>query len=538
MPITRTRLLFIVLAVQFVWNTAVVAQESAVSEQKAKIIRKVFNDIICAVNDPEAPKLVIRPGKNLKDGGAHLDDLPSTIYIDEHMVDMCGRFGADSNNALALFIGHEIAHYYRRHEYGGVELSEPLMNDIAKAMGKEQLVGKLRAEAEADYFAGFYGRMAGYDPLKKASNIFQLHSEDYERDYKLNAYPDLGDRKEIARNAHERLERLIPSFDLANYLGMAQLYDNALCCYNYVTSIFWSREMLSNAGVVYTLRALQMMDNQAERYVYPLELDVDTRLQGIVRASRSPDKEELRRIKALLDSAHARFTKAVRCDPTYVTAKINLATVLILQEKYDEAIAVVTGILQSNPTDYTLVLARTAESIALLRKGKIEEGKGILTKIYGLAKELNIAELIDANLRTLGDPLPATARKREPPSRGEQIDGMDVKDTSTVTSAPNPEIIDARSVIYNRRMGFSRLMMVRVDTAWAYFIRTEADYTESSTKGIAIGSHGDEVLRQYSSHPRIINTRQGKYYIYDYAKMIFLIDPTEHVKQWIIYTAG
>ena len=113
MPITRTRLLFIVFTVQLVQVATAIAQKDQIPEYKKAIIRTVFDDIICAVNDPEAPALVIRPGQNLKDGGAHLDPLPSTIYIDEHLVDLCSRFGEDSSNALALFISHEIAHYYK-----------------------------------------------------------------------------------------------------------------------------------------------------------------------------------------------------------------------------------------------------------------------------------------------------------------------------------------------------------------------------------------------------------------------------------------
>lgn len=538
MPITRRRLLFIVFAVQLAQGATAIAQKDQIPEYKKAIIRKVFDDIICAFNDPEAPALVIRPGKNMKDGGAHLDPLPSTIYIDEHLVDLCRRFGEDSSNALALFIGHEIAHYYKGNNYGEVDLSESEFKDIAKAINREKLSTKLKEEAKADYFAGFYGRMAGYDPLKKAPQVFNAHYDDYEKDYETDGYPDLGDRKEIARNAHERLEQLIPVFDIANYLGMTQLYDNAQRCYDHVISIFWSREMLNNAGVVYTLKALQMMDSQAVRYVYPLELDADTRLRGVVKPTRAPNGEELLRIKALLDTAAARFRKSIHCDSTYVTARINLATVLILKEEYDKAIGIIRGILHNNPTPYTMVLARTAESIALLRKGEIENGRDILNELQGPASEQKVAELVNANLRALEAPLPAAVRKHEPPSSREKIDGMEVKDTSTVTSAPNPEVIDAKSTIYNRRMGFSRLIMARIDTTWAYFIRTENGHTDSSSKGIAIGSPGDEVLRRYRGDPRIINTRQGKYYIYDYIKMIFLIDPTEHVKQWMIYTAG
>ncbi|MCH8318894.1 MAG: hypothetical protein IIA88_10455, partial [Bacteroidetes bacterium] len=144
---------------------------------KYKVSNQVYNNIVFAFGEGRTPplfeinpnslkkKVIIRyyPGEN------------PLIVMDEAVYDLFVKFGADSLNSLAALIGHELAHFYERHDWCSnfayllgpdYELGKKI-----KQIGKEQ---KLKIEADADYFGGFYGYVAGYGTFDIASKLLDV----------------------------------------------------------------------------------------------------------------------------------------------------------------------------------------------------------------------------------------------------------------------------------------------------------------------------------------------------------------------------
>jgi hypothetical protein len=62
------------------------------------------------------PKLEIKRGKSCKNV-AYYNPSQRKIVIEECFIDLSKKFGKDSTVALAIIMGHELAHYYKEHEW-------------------------------------------------------------------------------------------------------------------------------------------------------------------------------------------------------------------------------------------------------------------------------------------------------------------------------------------------------------------------------------------------------------------------------------
>lgn len=401
----------------------------------------------------------------------------------------------------------------------------------------------VKYEEEADYFSGFYTRMAGYDALEIVPKVLEMLYQEY-GDPKNKWYPDLQGRKRIALGVSERLEELIPVFDAATCLALIQWYPEAVQCLDTVIAIFPSRELLNNSGVAYTLHALDLMSGDNVGYVYPLELDADTRLGGVEvregridRSTRGMDPADSLKSLKLLKSAQARFERASRGDPRYSSSLINLATVHILKGEYHEAISRAATAMAIDTGAMTKIMGATITSIAQARLGQREDARGRLKEIEALAERLGTAELVRANLAVLEEKTYQIPQSIGIGSSSEKVDDLRATEKEVIWRYDFTEPIDQKTglTIVAKLQRNSYLVGARANTWWAQFISTRSYYSDTSAKGIRIGSPSDEVRKKYGDMPRIVNTRKGKYYIYDYSKIIFRIDTSGKVDKWFIY---
>ena len=143
---------------------ATIAQELSDSHPKYITARKVFEDLVRAIGDGRtAPDLrIVASGSGGGMKVAWYSPKTNRLTIEEKTFDLAVSMGADSLNALAALIGHELAHFYKDHGWGGdfgngfadleigrrVQILEQSDEQIAKY------------ESEADYFGGFFGYLA------------------------------------------------------------------------------------------------------------------------------------------------------------------------------------------------------------------------------------------------------------------------------------------------------------------------------------------------------------------------------------------
>jgi len=506
---------------------------------KKRIVRDVFDKLVEAIRDDSSshPQLKVTNEGSTLAGHRAADGM---VIIHERLYDLCTTFGADSLNALAALLAHELAHHYLKHDVIGA-VRPKVHSAVRKRFPPEQL---LKEEGAADIFGGFYSRLAGFNALDLTPLLL-------ERLYRLDGivadspfHLKLDERKEVAWSVEGRLQQLIATFEGAKYLTLIKRYGDAEACYDRLIAEFPSRELFNNAGVALGLHALSLIGGEDARFIYPLELDADTRLRGVEveggsinRSTRSPDPADSALIVRLLDSAKVRFESAIQRDPRYAPAVINLATIQVLRHQYDSAIALARKAKKLDATPRVAVLASTIESIALARRG---EGAAALRLLSALEDAADLEDLVETNLAVL-----AGETRRNPATLGasglrETIHGIAASERGVLRLPETRDSIDrdGERHVLSRRRWPCEVIRVESDTAWAQFVVTTRVYDGVTERGIRLGDNVEDVLRAYGDSPRIVIARQGSYYIYDYLKIIFLIGTDGGVRTWILYAEG
>jgi hypothetical protein len=535
MPRNMTALLAVLL-LQLLVPAASRAEDP--KDYQALLIRTVFSRLTAAIGGAShsQPKLEIVA----MDEAAGYDRRGSTISVDEHLFDLCRGMGPDSINALATVISHELAHYYLGHGwFDGIERKDQ------RARLHRDLQWRINRESEADFYGGIYRHLAGYDSYVTAS-VMEMLYEHYQYSDSSPEYLPLDQRKDIAITVDDSLRSLIPAFDASTCLTLARRYGIAQQCYDYLIARFPSREMFNNAGVAYALQAVALVGGEGSRFTYPFELDEDTRLSDVkldkgwrTGRTRSPSPSDSLRVVQLLDSAAARFEMAAAKDSTYAPALINLASVRLLQERFGDASMLVDRAKMLDTALRTRLLTLIVGAIAEARKGGKDRARQGLKEIIGIVGAGDAGALAQVNLAAVDSVSYA------PPSGGriisiEQIEGFRAGDTALMAHWKCRNVVggDSALLVVDRQLSYSEVLRVETRSTWIQFISAGSLYPGATTKGIRLGSTLADVREAYSFASRTVNARQGRYIIYDYPRIIFLIDDNDRVIRWMIFDTG
>jgi tetratricopeptide (TPR) repeat protein len=289
------------------------ASTCAPSPKKEATARRVFDRLVAARGDysmPE-PRFLLATSRR---SGARCED--EVVVLEEAAYDICMEFGESAEAVLASVLAHELIHYYAGHVGGGEARSLVADDEPVEPVSVAQ-------ESEADYRGGFLAYLAGYPVTGLVPRFLDRLYAAYSLPEQLAGYPSLTQRKELAIRTHRRLQELTAVFEMANVLTALERYGEAATYYDYLLRAFPSREMHNNAGVVYACAALPYFQPATLAYVYPIELDLRSRLKeqtrgvGVDPATRN----------FYLGEARKHFTRARLLDPDYVPALINLASV-------------------------------------------------------------------------------------------------------------------------------------------------------------------------------------------------------------------
>ena len=309
----------------FVYNplTALPDNGSSISD---KVVQKVFDDLVEAkgVKSILAPKLII---SNSESVAAWAQPSKKLIGVELKALNVCRSMGKDSLNAMAGLLAHELIHYYENHNWKNhfVHNYSDLEDEVGIENGKQM-------EMEADDMGGLLAHMAGYRSL----SIMPRLLEEIYKSYNLNAednstYPNLESRIQMAKISQSNLEKLIPVFEVANYLMIINEVELAAMYLEYIVSKsgFVSREIHNNLGVLYAIAAYDRRPRQVLKFVFPFLIDFESRL-----GKKGLEEESF---EALTEKAIQFFEAAKMLDHNYENSSINLAYLHILKEEYFEA---------------------------------------------------------------------------------------------------------------------------------------------------------------------------------------------------------
>ncbi len=493
------------------------------------------------------------------------------IYLEEAAYDLCTAFGKDSLNALAVYLGHELAHLTGKHnvtnhyawDYEKSLKEDKLFKQLEKTLPeskKDSLLTIIKKrmryftstenEKMADLEGGFLSYLSGYQTFGIAPQLLDKTYTDFRLPPNPKSYPSLEERKQIAVNSEKKLRDLIDLYEMGNLLIVLNEYDDAILYYNKVLKQFKSREIYNNIGVLYTLSFLEKANKQKVKYAFPVELDAISRLS---KGSKGLKDNERQKLLFAIEN----FEKASSLDDDYPISHLNKSCVHALlglhaddedvaAEEYAIATAevlIAKRLAKANPDQWkkTLTDTYTANGIIEALKGNKDEANRFFKEALELSPENHLAKINYDILNEIEkEPLlgfvPKGAAKKEIIDNAMidtiTINKKNIKDTvlktkkSTIVFAVKN--LDDSKLMTNHAKEGSR-------ERYSSFHLADLDYKGKTTLGIKINDTLKDIKEKYNEPDTYVELGHGSWMIYEDAKIIFQIDADGKLVRWSIF---
>ena len=509
------------------------------TDPKFQQVERIYRNLVRAVGDSRTPpELRMVRGKSSVFDIAMFAPKQHKVFIEERFVDLARRLPAsDGLHALALILGHELAHFYRRHpsvlEFGKAfadrqrqvrENAAGLAADAAPTREERR-----RIEAEADYFGGFYSFLAGYHPLRVSSRVFDAVYREYQFDESLPAYEHLEDRKAAAQEAQSRLRQLEPLFEAGMFLSVIKDHRNAARVFDRIAADFPGPEILNNAGASLAIEPLRWSTEAERRFLYPLTLDSETRLASDASRGGAADEVERReRRSALLEQALERFERAVALLPGYVSGMVNIACVLDLLGRHEAAVQKAHEVLALLGHDATNDGGEAAviAGIAAARLGRDDEARTAFLSARALGSPLGEGNLSALKGRHETEAQPDESDRK--PFQPGRVGGVNITElrVGDVLADPGVTVLarwDADDeqpelqIFRTKRGSAQTTLILRGDAAKrsaAIFLSEDPSATDTGRE-LAVGLPVSRVEARYGKPSSVYLSRQGRYYVYE-----------------------
>ena len=330
----------------------------------------------------------------------------NVIKVEQRVIDLCKSYTEYGDDALAFIIGHELAHAYQGHLDNNTETSFLAYNKAFSREHKKKHDVTMK-EREADIFGSFCAYLAGYDIKKVFPEIINdIYAAYNLTDRILPQYPTKSARNKTATNMMSKLDSLVCLYDAGISLSLAGHYMEASSSFNYISQYYNNNEILNSQGVNYLLEALNLSKLNNEKYYYPIEIDVTSRLHKAQKTASSKDlsPEDRMMFTFLISNSLEKFYESIQRDPTYLTGYINILCAYTIDNRLDQV-----GIyIQKNNLDELFYKNADADQRAAYeitkaiwqkKSGNIKQGDQSLKAILKSNSE-NIASLASLNLNT------------------------------------------------------------------------------------------------------------------------------------------
>lgn len=504
------------------------------------IVKKVYDDLVEAKGNFSLtiPKLIL---SNEERRVAVAKPRSAQIILELKAYDICASFGKDSLNAIAALLSHELIHYYEKHDWTRSFYKQHQDSELGSEI--KQIKEGLKLETQADHLGGFLAYAAGYTTLDIMPQFLDKVYQEYGLPEEIRGYPSLAQRKAIAKESMAKLRPFMKLYDTANYLTALEKYNFALKYLGYIIKDFQSRELYNNLGVLSTLAAMDFFTlDELNNFRYPIELDVESRLQAI----RGEDDEiafaeKLAVRKRLLDDAADSFNKTLVLDKNYPIALLNLACVYTLNESFMDAEYFSAKALQLAQDEKW---AKTKSDIIVLQ-GIIAAKQNDQKKAKELFEKAAMLNnyLATYNLKKLlGEELTNKTQPSKPlMSMPKLIDGVNID--AEVNSLYNGDFVADFSTEINNDITFgyknfsnSQLFthLLLQENQYIFIHATNAT-SEKTNKGIGITSTRENIIDKYGSPYRIQESSKGQILVYYKPNHIFFLDKDGVVTEWAVF---
>jgi tetratricopeptide (TPR) repeat protein len=358
-------------------------------------------------------------------------------------------------------------------------------------------------------------------------------------------YPSLDERVQISKDQDSIVSTYIKVFEAGNYAMLMGEYNVAIECYEFlIGKSFHSREIYNNLGVIYFLKASDLADESDIKYIYPVEIDLQSRI------NRGSTKGFGSDVSDIFEQALDKFEKASIFDKTYSTASLNMACVLSVLGRYDEAeIASLKAQKLAKDEGRTSVLNNAKLVMAIINQlnpeGDKDKSMKILNELVALHHDFAIINkaIIDGTstedlvftkpLGWSGDDEASVGSTARPTA--EKIDN--VRDYSSVEVNFTEDIKFSRlNTLYTGTMDASVILQVPFKNGIMVFHTTSTNYAGQMSKGLTLGTTEKQLIEAYGIPQVIMPSRQGWIYHYPKNKMMVFLDQNKGIEKWVVYS--
>lgn len=358
----------------------------AQSQEVPAFVTKVYNDISQTMGNGKVliPKLVL--SADPKEVASYfpngIDGTGAEVAVGIKFIELVRGFGADSSNALAHVLGHELAHIILGQNKELIKLGSGYAStEFNKQLKKyKQNLRDSIWERQADEYAAFYAHMSGYNTIDISSNLLDSIYIKFElKESQMTRYPPLEERKLITTTSGKQMSILKKMFDAANIATITGNYNMAIAFYEtIINENFPSKEIHNNLGLVYLLKAYKDIDTIDFPYKFPFELDLESNLYSNTRSLTNESED-------LLKEAIKQFKFATQIDDNYYVSWLNrsICEFLLNDDKFE------SSILNASRSDDDKIKMH-AELMKILYKHKYGDSKEAMAslKSFQTADEL------------------------------------------------------------------------------------------------------------------------------------------------------
>jgi tetratricopeptide (TPR) repeat protein len=509
----------------FVQNIKGKSAMAAPKEYKYKVAREVFDKLLQARGDfrQAAPGFTMNNGEQFV---AWMNPKEVQIGIEEKAYDICIGFGADSLNALAALISHELVHYFEKHDWNRHFASQNKQLETTKKIDDLSLSEGIKHEAQADYLGGFLAHTAGYQVTGLMPHLLAKVYAAYQLPPQINGYPSLEDRVAISRNTMEQLKQLVVVYETAGLLSLTGQYEDASRYYQHILKDFPSREIYNNAGVNLMLAASSYFSPKEMPFLLPLELDAQSRLFG----QKSVDPERLQARENLLREAIRYLDQALLLDPSYPPAYLNKAVAFILINQPDDAEYVLRkgrkASAEFNHADF-----KVAEGLIANLRNETDQVIRLFEEASGLG-----SAIASFNLNVIKG-VPET---NPPPTKRRGVDKIESILLDHFLTSPEFDLeIDLGKGIYNyeKRFENSRILIHSADLnrRYAFFHLCETGCTDKTRFESGIGSQLKDLISSHGISTKLLSLPDGQFIVYPVHNLFYRLDSNQKVISWGAY---
>ena len=276
-------------------------------------VEEIFEDLIVGIgnNSIYRPSLEI---SNEEGSVAYFSDYTVTIEI--KLINLfCGHENFDDK--VAYILGHELAHHYLSHSWmanTGLGYSSSIGSFIEENSTMYSKDQRKLSESQADLFAGFYGKISGYNTLVNAKQAIKDVYEAYQLPKEIIGYPSYDERLEIIDSKIDNANDLAMIFELGNVLLFGGEHELSKYCYEFILrDRFNSREIYNNLGLAYLLYGISISEPPLSGLLFPVSIDQSTRAEVNLTTSANFTDNPIQMFK----SALIQFKKAKILDSKY-----------------------------------------------------------------------------------------------------------------------------------------------------------------------------------------------------------------------------